>query len=248
MLFITLKGHRDRAMASNLLMTGLPAAERSRLRPFLEPVQLSDGQTLVQPGTPIEAVWFSEDAVLFTSQPLPNGARIPAGLAAGDGVAGFELWLGRNISPLSTVVEVGGGALRIGAGDLQREVLGRRSALNAALGDFVLDFITMGAQMATCLQTHSPEERLCRWLQMIAMRIPEREQFQVSENLIASLLGQERHTARLALRALEHAGLVEYTDQQIRILDKEGLLDGCCECLSKFQARLTRLQSAMGNA
>jgi hypothetical protein len=166
-------------MASNLLMTGLPAAEQSRLRPFLEPVQLSDGQTLVQPGIPIEAVWFSEDAVLFTSQPLPNGSRIPAGLAGGDGVAGFELWLGRNISPLSTVVEVGGTALRIGAGDLQRQVLDRPSPLNAALSDFVFDFVTMGAQIATCLQTHSPEERLCRWLQMIVMRVPEREQFQV---------------------------------------------------------------------
>lgn len=235
-------------MASNLLITGLPAAEQSRLRPFFEPVQLSEGQSLVRPGTPIEAVWFSEDAVLFTSQPLPNGARIPAGLAGGDGVAGFELWLGRNISPLSTVVEVGGKALRIDAADLQREVLGRRSALNAALGDFVFDFVTMSAQMATCLQTHSPEERLCRWLQMIAMRVPERQEFQVSENLIASLLGTERHTALLAVRVLEHAGLVQYRDQQIRVLDKEGLLEGCCECLSKFQARLTRLHSATGSA
>jgi CRP-like cAMP-binding protein len=235
-------------MASNLLITGLPGAEQTRLRPFLEPVQLTEGQALVQPGTPIEAVWFSEDAVLFTAHPLTNGGRIPAGLAGSDGVAGFELWLGRDTSPLSTVVEVGGRALRISAGDLQHEVLGRRSALNAALGDFVFNFVAMGAQMAACLQSHSPEERLCRWLQMIAMRLPEREQFQVSQNLIASLLGTERHTALLALRALEHAGLVEYRDQHIRVLDKEGLLDGCCDCLSKFQARLTRLQSATGSA
>ena len=235
-------------MASNLLMSGLPALEQSHLRPFLEPVQLSDGQILVQPGTPIEAAWFSEDALLFTSQPLPNGVRIPAGLAGSDGVAGFELWLGRNISPLSTIAEVGGKALRISPGDLQREVLDRRSQLNAALGDFVFHFVAMGPQMATCLQTHSPEERLCRWLQMIAMRIPEREQFQLSEDLVASLLGAERHTALLAMRVLEHAGLVEYRDQQIRVIDKKGLLDGCCECLSRFQERLTRLQNATGRA
>jgi CRP-like cAMP-binding protein len=235
-------------MGNNLLITGLPAAEQTRLRPFLQPVYLSHGQTLVQPGAPIEAVWFSEDAVLFIAQPLPGGARIPAGLAGGDGVAGFELWLGRNTSPLSTVVEVGGNALRISAGDLEREVLGRRSALNAALGDFVFDFVTMGAQMASCLRTHSPEERLCRWLQMIVMRVPERERFHLSEDLIASLLGSERPTALLAVRILEHAGLVQYRDQEMQILDKEGLLDGCCDCLSKFQARLTRLRSAAGNA
>ena|SRR5579859_2944838 len=235
-------------MATNLLISGLPAAEQTRLRPFLQPVQLSDGQSLVQPGAPIEAAWFSEDAVLFTSQPLPNGARIPAGLAAHDGLAGFELWLGRNISPLSTVAEVGGKALRITPHDLQREVLGRRSQLNAALGDFVFNFVAMGAQMATCLLTHSPEERLCRWLQMIAMRIPEREQFRVSEDLVASLLGGERHIALLAMRVLEHAGLVEYRNQQIRVLDKEGLRDGCCDCLSRFQERLSRLQNGTGRA
>jgi CRP-like cAMP-binding protein len=235
-------------MASNLLISGLPLTEQHRLRPFLEPVQLSDGQALVRPGTPIEAVWFSEDAVLFTSQPLPNGARIPAGLAGSDGVAGFELWLGHNISPLSTVVEVGGRALRLTAGDLQREVLGHRSSLNAALGDFVFNLVAMGAQMATCLQTHSPEERLCRWLQMIVMSVPEREQFQLSEHLVASLLGTERHTALLAMRVLEHAGLIQYRHQQIRVLDKDGLLEGCCDCLSKFQARLTRLQSPTRSA
>jgi CRP-like cAMP-binding protein len=229
-------------MATNLILSGLPSSEQTHLQPYLQRITLKDGERLVEPGGPITSIWFSEGALLYSSQPLPSGHSIPAGLSGSDGVAGFELWLGKNISPLRTVAEVGGSALRMNVDDLNREVLGGRSQLNGALGDFVLHFLTMGAQLATCLQTHLAEERLCRWLQMIVARIPEREQFPMSQAFVASLLHSERNTALLAMRVLEHAGLIEYNDQQVRVLDKEGLLDGCCECLDIFQQRLFRLQ------
>ena len=137
-------------MAANLLISGLPAAEQNRLEPFFEKVHLNDGEELVRAGEPIGSIWFIENAVIFTFQPLHNGRHIPAGLAGNDGVAGFELWLGRNLSPLATVAEVGGDALRMNADDLTHEVLGRRSPLNQVLGDYVFNFVTMGAQMAVC--------------------------------------------------------------------------------------------------
>jgi hypothetical protein len=235
-------------MATNLLISGLPGPEQARLTPFFERVELSDGEELVQPGQRIGFIWFLESAVIFTSQSMGNRTRIPAGLAGSEGVAGFELWLGRNISPLSTTVTIGGDALRIGAGDLEREVLDKPSPLNRALGDYVFNFVTMGAQMAVCLQCHSPEERLCRWLQMIQLRSPGRDRFPLSESLAATLLNTEPHTALLSLRALEQAGFVEYRDRQVRILDKQGLQDGCCECLSLFQEQLLRLQKANGGS
>jgi hypothetical protein len=230
-------------MATNLLISGLPGPEQARLTPFFERVELTDGEELVQPGRRIGFIWFIESAVILTSQSLGNRSRILAGLAGSEGVAGFELWLGRNVSPLSTVAAVGGDALRMSAVDLQREVLDTPSPLNRALGDYVFNFVTMGAQMAVCLQSHSPEERLCRWLQMIQLRSPGRDRFPFSESLAATLLNTEPHTALLSLRVLEQAGLIEYRDRQVRILDKQGLEDGCCECLSLFQARLSSLQS-----
>jgi CRP-like cAMP-binding protein len=235
-------------MAANLLISGLPAAEQSRLMPLFERVQLSDGEQLVRAGEPIAFIWLIESAVIFTFQPARNGPHVPAGLAGNEGVAGFELWLGRNVSPLATVAEVGGNALRMSAGDLKHEVLEKRSPLNQALSDYVFDFVIMGAQMAFCLQSHSPEERLCRWLQMIQVRAPGRDHFPLSESLAATLLNTQPHTALLSMKVLEQAGLIEYRDHQVRVLDKHGLQDGCCECLSLFQERLSRLQNAAGGA
>jgi hypothetical protein len=235
-------------MATNLLISGLPGPEQARLTPFFERVELTDGEELVRPEQPIDFIWFIESAVIFTSQSLSNRTRMPAGLAGSEGVAGFELWLGRNISPLSTTVTIGGEALRMTASDLEHEVLDRRSPLNRALGDYVFNVVTMGAQMAACLQCHSPEERLCRWLQMIQLRSPGHDRFPFSESLAATLLNTEPHTALLSLRVLEQAGLVEYRDHQIRVLDKQGLKDGCCECLSLFQERLLRLQKPTGSS
>jgi predicted transcriptional regulator len=229
-------------MAANLLISGLPAAEQRRLEPLFERVALGDGQDLVRPGQSVEFIWFIEGAVVFTAQPVPNHPHIAAGLAGSEGLAGFELWLGRKVSPLSTVAAVGGDALRMSADDLRRHVLGRPSALNKAIGDFVCHFVTMGAQMAVCLATHSPEERLCRWLQMIHVRTPGRERFPFSESQIASLLNMEAHTAMLAIRVLEQAGLIQYHEQQVEILDKEGLQEGCCDCLTIFQEQMERVQ------
>jgi len=235
-------------MATNLLISSLPAEEHRRLESFFERVNLADGEELVVAGRPIGFVWFIQNAVIVTSQSLGNRMRTPAGLAGNDGVAGFELWLGRDISPLSTVAEVGGDALRMSAGNLQREVLSRPSPLNQALADYVFDFVTMGAQMAVCLQSHPPEERLCRWLQMIQLRAPGRDRFPLSESLVATLLNTEPHTALLSIRVLEQAGLIEYHDHQIHVLDKQGLQDGCCECMSLFQKRLSRLQNLPGTS
>ena len=233
-------------MAANLLISGLPTAEQRRLMPFCERVPLNDGEQLVRAGEPIAFIWFIESAVIFTFQAVRNGPHISAGLAGNEGVAGFELWLGRNLSPLATVAEVGGNALRMSAGDLKREVLEKRSPLNLALSDYVFDFVIMGAQMAVCLQSHSPEERLCRWLQMIQLRAPDHDRFPLSESLAATLLNTQPHTALLSMKVLEQAGLIEYRDHQVRVLDKQGLQDGCCECLSLFQERLSRLQNPMG--
>jgi hypothetical protein len=235
-------------MATNLLISSLPLPEQTRLAPFFERVELADGEELVHPGQPIGFIWFIESAVIFTSQSLGNRSRIPAGLAGSEGAAGFELWLGRNVSPLSTTVTIGGGALRMAAADLAREVLDKPSPLNRALGDYVFNFVTMGAQMAVCLHSHSPEERLCRWLQMIQLRSPGRDRFPLSESLVGALLNTKPHTALLSLRVLEQAGLVEYRDHQVRVLDKQGLEDGCCECLALFQAHLSRLHASSADA
>jgi hypothetical protein len=231
-------------MAANLLISGLPAAEQDRLKPFFERVALNDGDDLVRPGKPLDFIWFLESAVAFTTQPVPNRSHIAAGLAGNEGIVGFELWLGRNISPFSTVAGVGGNALRMRAEDLEHHVLNHRSALNKTIGNFVFHFLAMGSQMAACLATHSPEERLCRWLQMIQLRTPGRDGFPISESHIAALLNMEPHTAMLAIRMLEQAGLIRYRDQQVEILDKQGLEDGCCDCLSIFQEHMTRMQSA----
>jgi hypothetical protein len=235
-------------MATNLLISGLSAPERTRLTPFFEKVELADGEELVQPGQPIAFIWFIESALIFTSQSLGNRVRVPAGLAGSDGVAGFELWLGRNVSPLSTVAAQAGEALRMSAPDLERQVLDKPSPLNRALGDYVFNFVAMEAQMAACLQAHPPEERLCRWLEMIQVRSPGRDRFPFSETMAATLLNMEPHTALLSLRVLEQAGLIEYRDRQVRVLDRQGLHDGCCECLSLFQERMSRLQGSSAGA
>ncbi len=225
----------------NLILASLGASERSRLDQFLEPITVSTGDILVQADEPIRYLWFLEDAVGAVVQVTRDGSHIPSGLLGYDGVAGFELWLRHAHSPLSSVAYVGGKAVRIPAEDFKREVLGTHSQLNDLLADYVFGYITLASQISVCNRQHSLEERLCRWLRMISVRLPEKRAFSVPPQFLASLLFAERSTASITARVLKSAGLIDYEDEHIRILDDHGLEEGACECYPIFHAHFLRM-------
>jgi CRP-like cAMP-binding protein len=227
---------------NNLLLGALPRDERARLEPYLHPVSVPDGTTLIRAGEPIESIWFFEDALGAIVQVTRDGSQIPSGLSGYEGVAGFELWLRHHVSPLSTLVPVGGRMRRMDARDLEREVLQTRSPLNDLLADFVFGYLTLASQLSVCNRQHSLEERLCRWLRMISVRLPEKKSFRFQDGFLASLLGAEPSTAAITARVLRNAGLIDFHEPEIRILDEQGLEDGACECYPIFHAHFERFR------
>ncbi len=69
----------------NLLLAALPAAERDRLDPFLERVQLETGQPITNPDQPIEKLYFPYDCVTSTVQEMSDGSTIETGLMGIEG-------------------------------------------------------------------------------------------------------------------------------------------------------------------
>ncbi len=179
-------------------------------------------------------------------QITPSGAHIPSGLVGYEGVAGFELWLRHSRSPLSSIAYIGGNALRMRAEDFDREVLGTQSPLNHLLADYVFGYITLASQISVCNRQHGLEERLCRWLRMISVRIPEKKSFHLRPEFLASLLFTERSTATITARVLHNAGLIDYQNEHIRILDEAGLEEGACECYPLFHAQFNRAHRQSG--
>jgi Mn-dependent DtxR family transcriptional regulator len=61
---------------------------------------------------------------------------------------------------------------------------------------------------------------------------------QITQNLLAEMLGVQRPTVTNAARELERAGLIARGRRQVSILDRQGLAAASCECYQLVRARL----------
>jgi CRP-like cAMP-binding protein len=226
-------------MQRNILLSALPADEQQRLAPYLSRVELETGFVMAEPDEPFTYVYFPEDLVTSTLQQMEDGSSVEAGLMGVEGMAGIQVWLFAETTPAQTVVQISGHAQRMKTEDFIRHVRNTDSPLNRILGRYVHSFIVMTSQVAACNRLHDLDVRLCRWLTMIVNRI-NRDEFEITHEFLAQMLGVRRATVSTQLAILQRAGLIEYSRGRMRTLDRHGLRAGSCECLEIIEAQVDR--------
>jgi CRP-like cAMP-binding protein len=88
-----------------------------------------------------------------------------------------------------------------------------------------------------CNGAHSLKERLARWMLMMRDRSDD-DALQITQNLLAEMLGVQRPSVTNAARELERSGLIARGQRQITILDRQGLEKASCECYQLVPARV----------
>src|SRR5271156_6434475 len=83
------------------------------------------------------------------------------------------------------------------------------SALSQLLLRYALVLIQRGAQNGACIQHHTIEERMCRWLLETAHREGE-DHFGLTQEFLSDMLGVRRQSVNLTARVLQQAGLIKY--------------------------------------
>ena len=109
-----------------------------------------------------------------------------------------------------------------------------RGLMNA----YVQAFLEQVMVSVACNGAHDLKQRLARWLLMMRDRGDD-ETLQITQNLLAEMLGVQRPTITNAARELERAGLIERGRRQVTILDRQGLLEASCECYQLVRTRVT---------
>ena len=89
--------------------------------------------------------------------------------------------------------------------------------------------ITQISQTAVCNRLHPVEARLARWLLTVRERV-EADQFPITHDFMARMLGANRATVSLTAATIQQAGYIRYTRGKLTVLDVEGLEDVSCEC------------------
>jgi CRP-like cAMP-binding protein len=95
-------------------------------------------------------------------------------------------------------------------------------------------------QSTGCMALHRVQERCCRWLLMTHDRVRQ-DEFHLSHEFLAMMLGATRPTVTIVAGTLQKAGLIKYTHGRIRILDRKSLEEASCECYATVKGHFDRL-------
>lgn len=212
----------------NCILASLQMEQYARLLPELEPVRLSFGQVLYEPGTPIGQVFFPTTSVVSLLSSTESGATAELAMTGYEGLVGVALALGGEPANQRMVVQQAGHAWRLRA-ELLRWELEQGRDLQRLVLRYAQSLMTQITQIGLCNRYHSVQQQLCRWLLLSLDRLAG-SQVNMTHALMASLLGVRREAITEAAGKLQAAGFIEYRRGRIIVLKRDGLLSQACEC------------------
>jgi CRP-like cAMP-binding protein len=216
------------ADAPNRLLAALPAKEYERLLAGFEPVNLTYGEVLYEPGEQMRHVYFPSDCVVSLLTVVEGHRALEVGLVGREGMVGSRLALGITTASVRALVQGAGAAVRIKSARFLRE-FHHSPALQRALLHFTDTLMNQVTQTAACNRFHLVEARLARLLLMTHERLPPGE-FHLTQEFIADMLGVRRAGVTAAASALQRRNLIRYRRGTIAILDQQGLEASSCSC------------------
>lgn len=212
----------------NFLLSCLPTEEYARISPHLRTVRLGLGDVVGSMSHDMAYAYFPTTCVVSLICDMENGATAEVALTGNDGVLGTSLFLGGNTATNRAIVGIAGEARRIEARIL-KDLFTRGGTFQRVLLRYTEALIAQISQTAACNRMHTLEKRLCRWLLLIHDRANS-NQFVMTQEFIANMLGGRRETVTVAAGHLQDAGLIQYTRGRLTIVSRKGLESAVCEC------------------
>ena len=215
---------------ANRLLAALPKKEYQQLLARLEPVTLTFGDILFEPGDNIRHVYFPNNSIISLLSAVGEHEHLEVGIVGNEGMAGLPVFMGVSKSRTRGLVQGQGSALRMKAAALRKELSnGNGSSLQKLLHRYTHSLLTQISQSAACNRFHQVNPRLARWLLMTHDRT-EGDEFRLTQEFLSQMLGVRREGVTLAAGVLQKQNLIRYSRGQIRILDRAGLEAASCKC------------------
>ena len=170
-------------------------------------------------------------------------ARVTEAATVGDeGVVGLDAFLSADaVAPGDALMQVPDtDAEMLDVDSFQRE-LTKRGALHRLMGRYTQVFIAQMMLTTACNARHQVPQRCARWLLMTHDRMHEQD-FTLSHEFLAVMLGVQRPTVSVVAAKLQRAGLIRYTHGRIRVRNRKGLEKASCECYAIIRAQFDRLR------
>jgi CRP-like cAMP-binding protein len=230
--------------STNRLLDALPSSlARSLFYARLKQARLYQHEVLLDVQGPINKIYFPLDAVVSLVVPLSNGQNIKAAMVGRDGVIGTCAGFGAKHSGTRAIVHIPGQCLWCEVGTFT-SAIEEFPEFRSIIFAHEQALLCHTQQSAACNAIHNLESRLARHL-LRASDLHGRDEFLLTQEHLAEMLGARRTTVTVIARRFQDAGIIKYRRGQIKILDRAKLESAACECYlaikSNYQALLPQL-------
>ena len=223
----------------NRLLLALPSRNLKLLMPELEHVSCQRGQVLMDADSALNHVFFPDSGVVSVVAVYADGNIIEMATIGREGCTGVQAIFGAKRSSVRLLVQIPGSAAKMSRAAFTRAMESMPSFRNL-MDAYVQAFLEQILVSVACNGAHSLKQRLARWLLMMRDRGDDNA-LQITQNLLAEMLGVQRPTITNAVRELEGAGLIAHGRQRLTILDRQGLTKASCECYQLVRMRVALL-------
>jgi CRP-like cAMP-binding protein len=225
---------------ANKLLASLPADDLQRLRPLLRSVRLLDKQVLHKQGDRIREVYFPTGGAYSIVELMQDGQAAEVATIGDEGLLGGSVYFGQDESLTQDVVQVATQSAEVMTTEAFNAEMARKGAFFIRILKYHQALLTQIMQTTVCNGLHSAEQRCCRWLLMVHDRV-QRDEFPLTHETLAMMLGVRRPTITLIAASLQRAGLIHYRRGRMTILNRPGLELASCECYQTIKERVRRL-------
>ncbi len=227
------------ARTRNKILNLLDPKELQAVLERCEMVTIESEEIVFRRNEPIPFAYFPDNCVISLVTEMEDGNAVEAMTVGNDGFVGLAVFHGIPTSRLKAIGQISGEARRVAKVDfleLARDLEGLRGLLHR-YSQFVFETV---AQSAACNRLHVIEQRAARWLLMSEDRVG-RNQFDLTQEFLAEMLGVRRPGVTVAVGVLEKAGLIAHGRGNIIVVDHAGLEKVACECYRTIWQRQAEL-------
>jgi CRP-like cAMP-binding protein len=204
--------------------------------PELEHLRCQRGEVLMDADSPLDHVFFPDSGVVSVVAVYADGSIIEMATIGREGCTGVQAVLGARRSSVRLLVQIPGEAAKMSRVAFTL-AMGSMPAFQSVMYAYAQAFLEQVMVSVACNGAHSLKRRLARWLLMMRDRADD-DALQITQSLLAEMLGVQRPTITNAARELERAGFIARGRREVTILDRQGLVGASCECYQLVRARV----------
>ena len=221
----------------NRLLLALSSSDLGQLMPELEHVGCEREQILVDADGRLDHIFFPDSGVVSAVAVYADGGIIEMATIGREGCTAVQAIIGAERSSVRLLVQISGSAAKMSRAAFVR-AMKSMPPFRALMYAYLQAFLQQILVSVACNGAHSLKQRLARWLLMMRDRSDD-DTLQITQSLLAEMLGVHRPTVTNTARELERAGLIARGRRQLSVLNRQGLAAASCECYQLVRTHFT---------